>query len=65
MKIQGVTYKINWSSFNVGWSFFLPCTNIKDAELIVKKEAKTRKYKVICKSVIENKVRGLRFWRLK
>ena len=64
MKIQGVTYKINWNTVKVGWSFFLPCTDTKDAESVVKTEAKKFKYTVICKSVIEDKLRGLRFWRI-
>ena len=64
MKIQGVTYRIDWDTFKVGWSFFVPCTNVIDAEAIIKKEAKARKVKVVCKSVIEGKLRGLRFWRL-
>ena len=40
MKIQEVEYKIHWVDLKVGWSFFLPCTNIKEAEFKVKKEAK-------------------------
>jgi hypothetical protein len=64
MKIQEVEYKIHWVDLKVGWSFFLPCTNIKEAEFKVKKEAKKKKYKVVCKSVIEKKIRGLRFWKL-
>tara|TARA_R100001510_G_C7615724_1_gene177953 strand:+ start:923 stop:1120 length:198 start_codon:yes stop_codon:yes gene_type:complete len=64
MKIQGVQYKINWNTLKVGWSFFLPCTDTKGAAPLVKEEAKKFRYKVVCRSVIEGKLRGLRFWRI-
>ena len=64
VQIQGVVYKFKWETLKVGWSFFLPCTDTKEAEIVVKEKAKSFKYKLACKSVIEDKLRGLRFWRL-
>ena len=41
VQIQGVVYKFNWETLKVGWSFFLPCTDTKEAEIVVKEKAKT------------------------
>ena len=65
MIIQQVKYELNWKSLKKGWSFFVPCTHLKEAEKSVKEVAKTHKYKVVYKPVIENKLRGLRCWRIK
>ena len=53
VQIQGVVYKLNWEALKVGWSFFLPCTDIKEADIVVNEIAKCFKYQLAFKSVIE------------
>jgi len=65
MIVQQIKYSLNWKRFRKGWSFFVPCTQLKEAEASIKEEAKIHKYTMVCRPVIENKLRGLRCWRTK
>ena len=64
MRIDGVSYNINWRNFKVGTSFFLPCLNASEAKKEVLRTTKRLKLKVLVKVVIEEGVRGLRVWRI-
>lgn len=64
MVVDGIRYDIDWPTFTVGSSFFVPC--IHDAQARARIEAKMRRlrYRVIIKVVIEDGIRGLRVWRI-
>lgn len=64
MKIEKVSYNINWAKFKPGYSFFVPCLNTPVARREVYKVARRLKMKVLIKVVIEEGVKGLRVWRV-
>ena len=65
MRIDGVTYQLNWEEFTVGSSFFVPCLNDVEAQDRVDRKMWRLGYTTISKLVIEDGVRGLRVWRVK
>lgn len=64
MRIERVTYEINWRKFRRGASFFVPCLDTEAAIKEIKRITKRLKYDVLIKIVIEDNVRGVRTWRL-
>jgi hypothetical protein len=64
MRIEGVTYQINWKAFRRNTSFFLPCLDAKAAIDTVLKVTKRLRYSVVTKEVIEDGVKGVRVWRV-
>lgn len=64
MKVEKVQYQINWKSFKLGWSFFIPCLDATAAKKHVAKETKKFKYKIVTKVTLEEGVRGVRVWRV-
>jgi hypothetical protein len=65
MRIEGVTYQLDWGKFTVGSSFFVPCLNDEEARERIESKMKRLGYATINKLVIEDGVRGLRVWRVK
>lgn len=64
MRIEGITYQINWKAFKRGSSFFVPCLDTEAALKEIKRNTKRLKYNVVSKIVIEDNVRGIRTWKL-
>lgn len=64
MRIEGITYQINWKGFKRGTSFFIPCLNAEAALKEIRRNTKRLKYNVVSKVVIEDNVRGIRTWKL-
>lgn len=64
MKIETVSYQINWKKFRKGYSFFVPCINEKEARRTLAKVARRLRMDVISKVVVEEGVKGLRVWRV-
>ena len=62
MKIETVSYQINWQKFRRGMSFFVPCVDTKAAKAEVARVTKRLKIPVVMKVVIEEGVMGLRVW---
>lgn len=62
--VGGVEYDIDWRSFKIGQSVFLPCLNPDKMEEVLRKEAAVRDCRLSVKHVIENGVQGIRAWRL-
>lgn len=56
--------KIIWTKFEVDTSFFVPCLDSKPVINYLNAEATRRKYKVVCKQVVEKNTYGLRCWRI-
>lgn len=64
MRIEGITYQINWKAFKRGTSFFIPCLDADAALKEIRRNTKRLKYSVVSKVVIEDNVRGVRTWKL-
>jgi hypothetical protein len=64
MKIDGVTYQLDWEKFSVGSSFFIPCLNDVEARDRIQRKMDRLGYTTIIKLVIEDEIRGLRVWRV-
>ncbi len=63
MKIETVHYQINWAKFRRGYSFFIPCINVKEAREELRRVTKRLDISIVTKVVIEDGVKGLRIWR--
>ena len=64
MKIETVSYQINWRNFKRGYSFFVPCIDHAAAREAMSKVSKRLKMDFVSKVVIEEGVKGLRIWRV-
>ena len=63
MKIETITYQIDWSKFRKGYSFFVPCIDHETARKVLKSVTKRLKIEVVTKVTIEDGIKGLRVWR--
>jgi hypothetical protein len=64
MRIESLTYNVNWRKFRVGYSFFIPCIDCDKAKKTIQAIAKKQKSNIVIKVVIEEGVRGIRVWRV-
>jgi hypothetical protein len=64
MVVEQVNYEVNWKAFKRGYSLFVPCLNPSLAKQEIMKTTKRLKFKIITKVVIEDNIRGIRFWRV-
>lgn len=64
MRIQSKLIDIDWTKFKPYSSFFIPCLDVAEIKLQVKAECKRMKFRVLIKVVTENRIRGVRVWRL-
>lgn len=64
MITNGVDYQIDWPNFQPGTSIFIPAIDTKAAIVAMKNEAKRLEFEFVHKVVVENEVKGVRFWRL-
>lgn len=64
MRIERVSYRVNWRKFRKGYSFFIPCLDPNKAVKEVLRATDRLKYKVITKAVIRDGIRGLQVWRV-
>lgn len=63
MKVEKVSYEINWKAFKRGSSIFIPCLDPKRARREVMEVLNRLKIKVVTQVKIEEGIRGLRIWR--
>ena len=64
MRVERLSYNINWQNFKLGYSFFVPCLNCMQAKKDILQVSKRLKIPVLTKVVIEENIRGLRVWRV-
>ena len=64
MLVEGVVYEINWEKFTKGNSFFIPCLDAIAARNNIIKILKRLKMTTVNKVVIEDGIKGIRFWRI-
>jgi len=65
MRIDGVSYELDWQEFTIGSSFFVPCVGVTAAKERIERKMARLGFAVIVKIVVEDGVRGLRVWRKK
>lgn len=64
MRIETLTYNVNWRKFRVGYSFFIPCIDCDKAKKAIQAIAKKQKANIVMRAVVEEGVRGIRTWRV-
>lgn len=64
MRIEGVTYDVDWKAFKKGMSIFIPCLHPPRARAQLIEVTKRLRIKVLIKVVLVDGVRGLRVWRM-
>jgi hypothetical protein len=64
MKIETVSYQIEWRKFHKGYSFFVPCIDEKAAREELNRVAKRLKMDIVTKVVLLDGIKGLRVWRM-
>jgi hypothetical protein len=64
MKIETVTYRVNWKKFRKGYSIFIPCIDHKEARRALAAVTRRLKIPIVTKVTIEEGVKGLRVWRI-
>lgn len=63
MRIETVSYQIEWKKFRKGYSFFVPCIDEKAAREELHRVAKRLKFDIVTKVVLLDGIKGLRVWR--
>ena len=61
---DGLCYRVNWVAMKKGSSIFLPCIECDALRQKVIKMASYLAIKIQLKITIEERIRGLRVWRL-
>jgi len=64
MKIETVSYQLDWAKFRKGYSFFVPCIDHAAARKTLAKTMNRLKMSVVTKVVVEEGIKGLRVWRV-
>ena len=64
MVVEQINYEVNWKVFKRGYSVFVPCLDPSKAKKEILTTTKRLKFKIVTKVVIEDSVRGIRFWRV-
>ena len=64
MKIETVSFQINWKRFRPGYSFFVPCIDHEAARTTLAAVTKRLRIKTVSKVVVEDGIKGLRVWRV-
>tara|TARA_R110000824_G_scaffold345827_1_gene532545 strand:- start:875 stop:1102 length:228 start_codon:yes stop_codon:yes gene_type:complete len=60
---DGVRIVVEWDSFVVGASAFIPCINTEEAMRQAAKILVDKSYKMEARAVIEEDILGIRIWR--
>ena len=63
MRVNNLSYDVEWRRFKVGASFFVPCLWIEEGRAEIKRVTKRLGFRVLVKPVIEEGIKGLRVWR--
>ena len=63
MKVETVSYQIDWSRFRVGYSFFVPCIDHRAAKRSILATTRRLGITVLTQVVIVEGIKGLRVWR--
>jgi hypothetical protein len=64
MRVEKISYQINWKAFRKGTSFFIPCLKPREAKKEIREITRRLKYQTVMKVVIEESIKGVRVWRI-
>jgi hypothetical protein len=64
MIVERVDYDVNWRKFKRGTSIFIPCLDSAAAKKEILTTTNRLRLNIVMKVVIEEGVRGIRFWRV-
>jgi hypothetical protein len=64
MRVEKISYQINWKAFRKGTSFFIPCLKPREAKKEIREIIRRLKYQTVMKVVIEESIKGVRVWRI-
>jgi hypothetical protein len=64
MKIETITYRINWSKLKTGYSFFVPCIDTKAAKQTILQVTRRLQIDVVMRVQVEEGIKGVRVWRV-
>jgi hypothetical protein len=64
MRIENISYSVDWRRFYRGYSVFIPCIDHGKAKKQVRATVKRLQIDIAIKVVIEGGVKGLRVWRV-
>jgi hypothetical protein len=64
MRIETVSYQVEWRKFLKGYSFFVPCIDEGAAREELNRVAKRLKLEIVTKVVLVDGIKGLRVWRV-
>jgi hypothetical protein len=65
MRVHGISFNVDWKTFRVGTSFFIPCLDAAEAKKQVLRVTKRLGFAVRTRTVVEENIQGLRVWRIK
>lgn len=63
MKIETVTYRVDWKKFRTGYSIFIPCIDHEEARKTLAAVTRRLKINTVTKVTIEEGIKGLRVCR--
>ena len=64
IEIEGESFYINWADFRKDSSFFIPCVQCEELRKQILEKATIACVPISCRYVVENKVKGIRVWRV-
>ena len=64
MRIETISYQINWRNFKKGYSFFVPCIDVKEARDAIERTTGRLKMRVLTRVEVLDGIKGLRVWRV-
>jgi hypothetical protein len=65
LRVLNLPIQIDWRKFEVGSSFFIPCTDRTEVEQNVLYECQRMGFEVVTRKVISKGMYGVRVWRTK
>jgi hypothetical protein len=64
IEVDGELFYINWVKFRKDSSFFIPCIQCNKLRKQIMTKATIACVPINCRYVVENKVKGIRVWRV-
>jgi hypothetical protein len=63
IELETIKYRVRWASYKIGDSFFIPCFNCAVVRAKIARILHRTRYNFFGLIRVENKIKGLRFWR--
>lgn len=62
--VEGIRFKVDWSKFTVGATFWVPCLNPEHVMRQIQRICDKNDFKIKMVESVEHGVLGVRVWRL-